>query len=998
MYFQDIIRTLNQFWSERGCLILQPYDIEVGAGTFHPATFLRVLGPEPWRVGYVEPSRRPTDGRYGENPNRLQHYYQYQVILKPSPLRSQEIYLDSLRALGLDPLRHDIRFVEDDWESPTLGAWGLGWEVWLDGMEITQFTYFQQVGGIDLKPVSVEITYGLERIAMYLQEVESVFDIKWSEEITYGEVHHQQEVECSRYNFDLADVGLLRRHFDDFERESRRLIEEGLVIPAYEFCLKCSHTFNLLDARGALSVTERTGYIARVRGLAKLVAEAYLNQRREKGFPLLGKRFPEIKEEHPRELHRPLQAETTPVGDFLLFELGTEEIPARFMSPLIEQLRNRAAQYLEELRIDFKGLRTFGTPRRLVLIVEGLAGTQRSEKRIIWGPPKKVAFDSEGRPTKAATGFAASHGVDVKDLKTGRKGKGEYIMVEIEERGRETKELLPGLLKRLILDLHLPKSMRWADGDIRFIRPIQWIAALYRGERVDFELDGYKSGSHTYGHRFLSPGPLGFSTPEEYIQRLEEGNVIVDHEKRVRIIKEQLEELSSERGGTVVLDPELLETVNFLVEKPFSVLCEFPEGFLELPKELLVTVMKDHQKYFAIEDSEGRLVNRFIVVSNTSEANEEAVRTGAQRVIKARFEDARFYYSDDLKRPLQDRLDELKGVIFHERLGSLYDKVMRISAIASRIAELVPVDKDKLQRAALLSKTDLISGVVREFPELQGLMGRYYAEAQGEDREVALALYEQYLPTHSGGVLPSTETGAVLSLSDRIDTIVTFFSIGLKPTGSEDPFALRRHALAIIAILSERGYGITLGWLIETALSCMPVQYGKDLKAEIEQFFLQRLEGILLSEGYSHDVVNAVLGRAMENPLQLLREIVKALVGFKNSEAYQETITALKRVFNILKEAPAAEVDSALFSTSEEEALYKAVTEVEGRIDNLLSCKDFHGALGVLRELTAPVNEFFDNVLVMDKDERVRSNRLALLNKIRTAALKIADLSELQEL
>jgi glycyl-tRNA synthetase alpha chain len=289
MTFQELLMTLERFWAERGCVIQQPYDIEVGAGTFNPATLLRVLGPEPWNVAYVEPSRRPTDGRYGENPNRLQHYYQYQVILKPSPKDIQEQYLESLKALGLDPLDHDIRFVEDDWESPTLGAWGLGWEVWLDGMEITQFTYFQQAGSIDLSPVSVELTYGPERIAMYIQGVKSVYDLEWTKGVTYGDVHHRGEVEHSTYNFELADVDMLFRLFDMYEAEALRIIGHKLVLPAYDYCLKCSHTFNLLNARGAISVAERSSLIGRVRQLARLCAEGYLKQREEMGFPLLKK-------------------------------------------------------------------------------------------------------------------------------------------------------------------------------------------------------------------------------------------------------------------------------------------------------------------------------------------------------------------------------------------------------------------------------------------------------------------------------------------------------------------------------------------------------------------------------------------------------------------------------------------------------------------------------------------------------------------------------------
>ncbi|MCX5858093.1 MAG: glycine--tRNA ligase subunit alpha [Deltaproteobacteria bacterium] len=287
MTFQELIMALEKFWAGQGCVIQQPYDLEVGAGTFNPATFLRALGPEPWNVAYVEPSRRPTDGRYGENPNRLQHYYQYQVIMKPSPMNIQELYLDSLRSFGIDPLDHDIRFVEDDWESPTVGAWGLGWEVWLDGMEISQFTYFQQVGGIDLNPICAELTYGTERIAMYIQGIDNVYDLKWNDTVTYGQVHHRGEVEWSIYNFEVADVGMLRNLFDMYEAEGARAAEKGLVLPTYDHCLKCSHTFNMLNARGAISVAERTSYIGRVRNLARLSAEGYLKQREQMGYPLI---------------------------------------------------------------------------------------------------------------------------------------------------------------------------------------------------------------------------------------------------------------------------------------------------------------------------------------------------------------------------------------------------------------------------------------------------------------------------------------------------------------------------------------------------------------------------------------------------------------------------------------------------------------------------------------------------------------------------------------
>ncbi len=1006
MYFQEIIMNLNKYWADRGCLLLQPYDVEVGAGTFHPATFLRVLGPEPWRVAYVEPSRRPTDGRYGENPNRLQHYYQYQVILKPSPIDSQDVYLESLRALGLDPAKHDIRFVEDDWESPTLGAWGLGWEVWLDGMEITQFTYFQQVGGIDLRPVSVEITYGLERIAMYIQGVDSVFDIQWAEGIRYGELHHQEEVEFSKFNFDYADIDLLRRLFDDYEKESRRLIDYGLVLPSYEFCLKCSHVFNLLDARGAFSVTERTGYMARVRGLAKFAAEAYLRQREEMGFPLR-----QLKVED-RELNAGKKEQVStanlqsPTADnqSLVFEIGAEEIPARFLPAMISQLKNLCGQALNELSVDFSEINVYGTPRRLSLILRGLPQRQSSVRKVVFGPPANVAFDENGVPTRAAVGFAVSQGVDVESLKIEKKGKGEYVVAIIEKEGRPVRELLPDMLKKIILSLNFPKSMRWGEGSFRFVRPVHWILAVIDGDVIDLEIDGLRSGNRTWGHRFLSPDPVEIHGADEYTGLLEESFVVVDQGRRREEIRESVSRLSERAGGRAVEDEALLETVTFLVEYPNAVPCLFSGEYLTLPKELLITVMRDHQKYFAIERGDGTLLNRFVVVSNTGRENEGAVRSGAERVIRARFEDARFYYEDDLKRPLSDRVEELKRVTFQEKLGSLYDKVQRVYRVASELSVLVPHASEKIKRAALLSKCDLITGVVREFPELQGLMGKYYALHWGEDEEVAEAIYEQYLPAHAGGDLPSTDTGAVLSIADRIDNVVTFFSIGLKPSGSEDPFALRRQALGIIALLINRGFAVSLEELLQIALKG-PLETGVNntdtLKQEVLDFFLQRLEHLFISEGYPHDTVQAVMGKSKDLPLVRVKELMDAVELFKREPVYNETLIALKRVFNILKgvrEPLAGEVDEGLFMHEEEKVLYKSAMEIAEKVRGSVERFEYLNALLLTGGLSGPINAFFDNVLVMDRDERVRLNRLRLLAMVNRIASGFMDIYRLQEL
>jgi len=1003
MYFQEIIMSLNKYWADRGCLLLQPYDMEVGAGTFHPATFLRVLGPEPWRVAYVEPSRRPTDGRYGENPNRLQHYYQYQVIIKPSPIDSQDLYLDSLSALGLDPVKHDIRFVEDDWESPTLGAWGLGWEVWLDGMEITQFTYFQQVGGIDLSPVSVEITYGLERIAMYLQEVESVFDIQWADGIRYGELHHREEVEFSKFNFDYADTGLLRRLFDDYERESKRLIGFGLVLPAYEFCLKCSHVFNLLDARGAFSVTERTGYMARVRGLAKFVAGAYLRQREDMGFPLRQLKVEGWEAKVEKERESLVTAHQPPAVNHrsLVFEIGVEEVPARFLPGIISQLESFCEEILRGLSIEFSGIHAYATPRRLSLTVRGLPERQSSIREVVYGPPKNIAFDENGAPTRAAAGFAKSQGVAVESLKVEKKGKGEYAVAIIEKEGRPVRELLPDILRNITLSLHFPKSMRWGEGSFRFVRPVHWILAVMDGEVISLELDGLRSGNRTLGHRFLSPGPLEVHGADEYLRVLEDNFVIADQEKRREEIKAAVKRLSETAGGRTVEDEALLETVTFLVEYPNAVLCLFPEEYLALPKELLVTVMRDHQKYFAVQRDDGTLLNRFVVVSNTGRENEGAVRSGAEKVIRARFEDARFYFEDDLKRPLIDRLEDLKRVTFQEKLGSLYDKVQRVCRVASRLSVLVPHASEKIKRAALLSKSDLITGVVREFPELQGLMGKYYALHWGEDPEVAEAIYEQYLPAHAGGELPSTDTGAVLSIADRIDNVVAFFSIGLKPSGSEDPFALRRQALGIIALLINRGFAISLEELVQTALGEFTgVADSGTLKEEVLRFLLQRLEPLFTSEGYDHDTVQALIEKSRNLSLARVKEIMDAVGSFKREPGYNETLIALKRVFNILKgleETLTGEVDEGLFVHEEEKALYQKAVETARAVKESVERSDYMNALVLIGGLRGPINDFFDNVLVMDRDERIRLNRLCLLDMVNRIASGFMDISRLQE-
>jgi len=411
--FQEFLKTLNVFWEKQGCIIHQGYDVEVGAGTFNPATFLRCLGPEPYRAAYIEPCRRPADGRYGTNPNRLQHYFQYQVMLKPSPLNIQDLYLQSLEALGFNLKEHDIRFVHDDWEAPTLGAWGLGWEVWMDGMEITQFTYFQAVGGVELKPITSEITYGIERLAMYAQNVNNIFDLKWNDTLTYGEIYHRNEVEWSHYNFEKASISMWLRHFEDYEQEAKNLLDDHLPIPAYDFVMKASHAFNLLDARGAISVTERTGYISRIRDLACLVAQKYSDSRKKQGYPLLknGEEKKGIKQSP-----FPTKADNIPEltaeelngqKDFIL-EIGSEELPAAFVPTGTQNLEAGLRALLEKEEIPFQSINTYATPRRLTVYIHNLAQGKPAKTIEKKGPPLDQVYDSSGQLKVAGEGFFRS--------------------------------------------------------------------------------------------------------------------------------------------------------------------------------------------------------------------------------------------------------------------------------------------------------------------------------------------------------------------------------------------------------------------------------------------------------------------------------------------------------------------------------------------------------------------------------------------------------------
>lgn len=682
-------------------------------------------------------------------------------------------------------------------------------------------------------------------------------------------------------------------------------------------------------------------------------------------------------------------------SEFLL-EIGTEEIPAGYIPPAGRALAELFAKGLDQALVGYGSVNTFGTPRRLVLQaldVESMGAPRKIEKT---GPPKAQAFDSGGNPTKAALGFARSQGVDVSDLVTIETPKGEVIAVRKTEEGRPTPlvlaEILPGILEKV----PFPKTMRWMDLDARFARPLHWMVALFGGKVVPFSFAGTSSGDASRGHRFTHPQSFPVSSFESLRETLADQGVIIDPGERKEKILRELKEAASAQGLSVFEDHELLEEVTYLVESPYPVMGEFPADFLELPASILITCMKKHQRYFAVQDGEGRITNRFIAVNNTPVKDTGVSVRGHQRVLKARLEDARFYFLDDRKKPLIDRLDALKGVVFHSKLGTSYEKVERFTSLACEIAErFVPNRVEDVRRAALLSKCDLETGIVYEFPELQGIIGSYYAKMDGESEAIARAIREHYLPAHAGDSLPEGTIGALVSVGDRLDTIVGCFCVGLIPSGAADPYGLRRNALGIIQILIQLDRPLDLPEMVRKAIELIGdkrTRDAKEVETEVLEFIRTRFVNFHTSRSYPLDVVEAAVRSSFDDVVDARRR-VDALNQWKSREDFDAIIIGFKRVVNILKGTAAVTMSTDLIEEEAEKELLHAFANVRDRAAPLIHCGDYEKALEIIAELKTPIDNFFDHVMVMVEDQRLRDNRLGLLRRIADFFGNIADFS-----
>jgi len=1001
--FQQVILRLQQFWADHGCLIWQPYSEKVGAGTMNPATILRVLGPEPWNVAYVEPSYRPDDGRYGDNPNRMQMHTQFQVILKPDPGNPQELYLESLYALGIRREQHDIRFVEDNWASPALGAWGLGWEVWLDGLEITQYTYFQQAGGFPLDPVSVELTYGLERIVMFLQNNASVWEIDWDGIHTYGDILLQPEIENCRYDFELADVENLRQMYDLYEAEARRCLDAGLVTPAHDYILRCSHAFNLLDARGAIGVTERATYFSRMRDLSRQVAEAYAEQRQRMEYPWLeeqeaGKQEARSKKQEAGSRKQEARSREQDTLDTFVLEVGTEELPAGDLDDVLAQLRELAPARLSEARLDYEDLCILGTPRRLVVLVEGLAQRQRAVEEVVKGPPVRVAFDAEGQPTRAAQGFARKQGMSVDALEVQEIGGGEYVVALKREEGQPAAEVLTTLLPELIASLRFQKSMRWNESGVAFSRPIRHLVALLGDTVVSFEYAGVRSSRVSRGARPEGSPEFEVARAEDYLPLLTQHHIVADPEERWAIIVKQATRLAQSVGGRIPDDPALLNQVTNLVEQPTALLGHFDEEYLKLPADVLVAVMKKHQRYFPIYQSTN-LLPYFIAVRNGGDEHLDIVRRGNEQVIRARFADADFFYCEDIKKPLEKFLPRLGTLTFQKRLGSMLDKTRRLEQLTPRLAEMVGLSDGETKaalRAAHLCKADLATQMVVEMTSLQGVMGREYALKSGEPPAVAEAIFEHYLPRSAGDASPRTRPGLVVGLANRFDSLAGLFAVGLAPTGSSDPYHLRRDALGLVQNLIAHQVPFSVREGLALAARLLPVGVSEDALAAALDFVVERLRGVLREQGFRYDVVDSVLAARGDDPFRAHQAVVE-LGHWVARDDWSLILDNYARCVRITRDLPERfPLRPARFVQPAEEELYAAYREARAQVTPQSTVDEF---LTAFLPLVDVIDRYFareSGVLVMAEEQALRENRLAQLQHISALAGGIVDLSRLE--
>jgi len=689
----------------------------------------------------------------------------------------------------------------------------------------------------------------------------------------------------------------------------------------------------------------------------------------------------------------------------VILEIGTEEIPAQYMENTLKDLDRLVQKHLEDARINYKEIKVYGTPRRLILFIFHINEKQEDIFQKIKGPAHSIAYNKDSLPQKPALMFAQSQGVNVEDLIVEDTEKGQYVFALKSKIGQPTIDILSRIFPKIIMSMQFPKSMRWEEKSLRFIRPIRWILALYGKEIIRFNLDGLKSENITYGHRLLAPKKIKISSTQEYFKKIEKNYVIIDPQIRENIIRTDIKRIIKEIHGEEIINEKLLKELVYLVEYPNAILGEYDKKYLKLPKDVLTVVMEKHQKYFPVFKNKDELLPLFIVIINNSKEYASKIKEGNENVLRARLEDAKFFYQEDQKTPLEKKVDKLKNVIFQENLGSLFDKTKRLESLCEYIADVLQIEqkeKQDLLRSANLCKADLVTEMVKEFPELQGIMGKEYAVLSNERKEVAEAIFGHYLPRFSGDILPRTKNGMTLAISDKVDNIVGCFLSGLTPTGSQDPYGLRRQTRGKIAIILKHNLKISLKDIIQKSLSLYTVNAPSELKideneivSQILNFIKQRVKNIFLEDGISYDVIDAVLAADNNGDIVDIKHRIEAIEEFYHQPIFGKIITSSSRVLNLSKNSEKTEINKLLLREKAELNLYHNYEDIYPRIKKFICNKEYKKTLKLLGDLCEPVDEFFDQVLVMDKDKDIRKNRVALIKKIGILFNQVADLSKI---
>ena len=683
--------------------------------------------------------------------------------------------------------------------------------------------------------------------------------------------------------------------------------------------------------------------------------------------------------------------------NYFLLEVGVEELPSRFGQTTLDQIENNLSKLLKEERVNFDNIDKYATPRRLTFVIKNLADKASDLEEEVKGPAKKIAVDEEGNFTKPALGFMKSKGLDPENVYFKQVGNAEYLFGTIKQSGKETAEILKNIIPTAIKNVTFPKAMRWGGKNMRFARPIRWMVALLNDNVLDVNLEGIKASNVTKGHRFLGEREFEVNSVEDYFEKLEKNYIILDQHKRKSMIKEQAIEVANSLGGEVELDDDLLEEITFLVEYPTAFYGEFEEDYVKLPKEVVTTPMKEHQRYFPVS-KDGKLLPYFIAVRNGDSHRIDIVKAGNEKVLKARLADALFFYKEDTKKPLESFVDKLQTVVFQAKLGTVYDKSLRIDKLSQTILNELNMSESakNTQRAAKLCKADLVTNMVFEFTELQGIMGRDYAKVGGENEEVCQAIFEHYLPRYAGDILPQTNAGIALSIADKLDSIAGFFAIGIKPSGSQDPYALRRQALGILSILLDKKLSVNLNNLINAALdNYSNLEFNKEeVASQIVEFFVERVKNLFKDLGIRYDVIDAVLNNNL-NDISDIHTRALELNRWLQKDELVEMLTAFNRVSTLAQKATIDIVKEELLKEDAEIKLYNGFKEIKLNVESLLVDKKYNEALDAFATLRPLVDNLFDNVMVMDKDESVKENRLGLLKQIYSTMLTICDLSKI---